>query len=116
MSCASVSLCNEREGVERAGGCAEMPLGEMKIDRRFLKVAMSEQHLDGAQVGAGFEQVCGEAMSKRMRMDMLVRKAGAFSGLLTGGPENLGGDRITCRMPSVAGEQPSVGLRLSPRQ
>ena len=49
------SFCSEREGIERAGGCAEMPLGEMQIDRRFLKVAMPEQHLDSAQVGAGFE-------------------------------------------------------------
>src|SRR5450759_3308983 len=47
-----------------------------------------------------------------MRMDMLVRKAGAFGGLLTGSPEDLGGDRITCGMPSVAGNQP-VG-RLAP--
>ena len=55
-------------------------------------------------------------MTQGVGMDVPVLKTGAFSGLLTGGPENLGGDRITCRMPSVAGEQPSVGLRLSPRQ
>lgn len=38
-----------------AGGCAEMPLREMQIGGRFLQVAMPEQHLDGPQVGAGFE-------------------------------------------------------------
>ncbi len=48
-------LDRQRECIERAGGGAEMPLGEIQVDRRFFKVAMSEQHLDGAPVGAGFE-------------------------------------------------------------
>jgi len=49
-----------------------------------------------------------------MGMDVLVFKAGALRGLLTGVPENLGGDRITCCMPSVAGKQPVGGLALQP--
>src|ERR1700693_4697676 len=49
-----------------------------------------------------------------MGMDVLVFKAGAFGGLLTGDPENLGGDRMTRRMPSVAGKQPVGGLALQP--
>jgi hypothetical protein len=35
----------------------------MQVDGGDLEVSMSEQDLDGAQVGAGFEKVCGEAMS-----------------------------------------------------
>jgi hypothetical protein len=92
-----------------------MPLRQMQIDRRLLKVAVSEQHLDGAQVGAGFKKVGGKAVPQRMRMDVLVGEAGALGGRLTGNPEDLGGDGITCRMPSVAGKKP-VGLRRSPRQ
>ncbi len=38
----------EREGIERAGGCAEMPLREMQIDGRDLEVTMAEQYLNGA--------------------------------------------------------------------
>src|SRR3989454_2226543 len=87
-----------------------MPPGEMQIDRRFLKVAMPQQHLDGAQIGPSFEQMSGKAVTQRMGMDVLVFKAGALRGLLTGTPENLGGDRMTCRMPSVAGKQPVGGL------
>ena len=79
-----------------------MPLGEMQIDRRLFKVSMSEQHLDGAQVGAGLQQVCGKAVAQSVRVDMLVRKAGSFGGVLTGRPEYLGCDRMTPRMPSVA--------------
>ena len=86
----------------------------MQIDRRFLQVAMPQQHLDGAQVGAGFEQMRGKAVAQSVGMDVLVFKAGAFGGLLTGVPENLGGDRMTRRMPSVAGKQPVGGLALQP--
>ncbi len=63
-----------------------MPPGEMQIDRRFLQVAMAQQHLNGAQVGTGFEQMSGKAVAQGMGMDVLVLKAGAFGGLLTGGP------------------------------
>ena len=61
----------------------------MQIDRRFFQVAMTEQHLDGAQVGAGFQQMSREAVSKRMGMDMLVRPGrhvGRRYGRLSRGP------------------------------
>ena len=51
------SLCGEGECIERTGGGAKMAAGEMQIDRRFLKVAMTEQHLDGAQVGAALSRL-----------------------------------------------------------
>jgi hypothetical protein len=63
-----------------------MPLGQMQIDGRYFEVAMTEQDLDGAQVGAGFEKVCGKAMSQGVRMNMPVLKAGAFGGDLAGSP------------------------------
>src|SRR5271166_1897954 len=47
-------------------------------------------------------------------MDVLVRQAGALSGVLTGSPEDLGGDGITCGMPSVAGKQPVDRLASQP--
>ena len=83
MSCACCSpWWRQRECIERAGGCVEMPLGEMQVDRGFFKVAMSEQHLDGAQVGAGFKQMRGEAMAQSVGMDMPVLKASPFCGIL----------------------------------
>jgi hypothetical protein len=39
-----------------------MPLGQMQIDRSDFEVAVAKQDLDGAQVGAGFEKMCGETM------------------------------------------------------
>ena len=80
------SLRRERERIERAGGGAEMSLGQMQINRSYFEVAMTEQYLDGAQVRAGFEKVCGEAMSQSVRMDVPVIEAGAFGGDLAGTP------------------------------
>jgi hypothetical protein len=80
------SLESERERIERAGGCAQVPLRQMQIDGRYFEVAMPEQDLDGAQVGAGFKKMCGEAVSKRVRVDMSMLKAGALGGDLAGRP------------------------------
>jgi len=82
-----------------------MAPGKMQIDRRLLEVTMTQQYLDGAQVGAGFEKMGGKAVAQRMGMDMLVCEAGAFGCILTGSPKDLGGDRITCGM-AVARKQP----------
>ena len=80
---------------------------EVQVDRRLFQIAMAQQHLDGAQVGTGFEQMRGKAVAQSVGMDVLMFKAGAFGGLLTGTPQDLGGDRITCGMPSVARETAS---------
>src|SRR5258708_35047733 len=52
----------------------------------------------------------GKAMTQGVRMDALSLKTPAFGCLLTGSPEHFGGDRMTRRMPSVAGKQPVRGL------
>src|SRR5271168_2919853 len=84
----------------------------MQVDRSYFEVSMAEQDLNGAQVGAGFKKMCGEAMTQSVRMDAPMLKAGTFSSDLAGSPEDLGGDGITCRVPAVAGKQPL--LRLAP--
>src|SRR5271169_4995803 len=84
----------------------------MQVDRCHFEVPMAEQDLNGAQVGAGFKKMCGEAMTQCVRMDAPLLKARTFSSDLAGGPEDLGGDGITCRVPAVAGKQPL--LRLAP--
>ena len=56
----------------------------MQVDGSDLEVAMAEQDLNGAQVGAGFEKVCGETMAQGVRMNVPVVEAGAFSSNLAG--------------------------------
>ena len=80
---------------------------EVQVDRGLFKIAMPEQHLDRAQVGAGFEQMRREAVPQGMGMDVLVLEAGAESGLLTRCPEHLGGDRAARRYASCCRETAS---------
>src|ERR1700722_9615874 len=51
-------------------------------------------------------------MSLSVWVNVPVLKPGALGGDLTVAPENLGGDRVTCRVPAVAWKQPL--LRLAP--
>lgn len=49
-------------------------------------------------------------MSKRVRVDVTMGEAGAFSGVVTGIPNHLAGDGTAACVPTVAGEQPLVWL------
>ena len=77
------SVGRESERIERAGGRAEMPLGQMQVDCGDLEIAMTEQNLNSAQVGTGFKKVCGEAVAQRVGMDAPVVEASAFGCDLT---------------------------------
>ena len=61
-----------------------MLLRKVQIDRGLFKITVPEQDLDGAQIGAGFEQVRREAVAQGVRMDVLVLEACAERGLLAG--------------------------------
>ena len=63
-----------------------MPLGQMQVDCGDLEIAMTEQDLNRAQVGAGFKKMRGETVSKSVRMNVPMHKASAFSGVLAGSP------------------------------
>src|SRR4051794_17460167 len=38
-----------RQGIQRAGGSADMPLGHMKVDGGLLQIAVAEENLDSPQ-------------------------------------------------------------------
>jgi hypothetical protein len=40
-----------------------MALGEMEVDHRLPQVGVAEEQLNGAQIGAAFEQMGGEAVA-----------------------------------------------------
>ena len=79
------SLC-ERECIERAGRRAEMPLGQMKVDCGDLEITMTEQDLNRAQVGAGFEKVGRKTVAQSVRMNAPVVETSAFSSDLARRP------------------------------
>jgi hypothetical protein len=45
-----------RQGIQGAGGSAQMPLRHMDINGGLLQIAVAEENLDGAQVGAGLHR------------------------------------------------------------
>ena len=63
---------------------------------------MAEQQLDGAQIGAGFQQVNGEGVAQRMRRDRLA-DAGPLTGLPAGAFDGERRDRLA---GPVARKQP----------
>ena len=58
--------------LERVGNRLQMPSRQMQVDGRVIELSMAEQHLNGPQVGAGFQQVGGEAVPQRVRRDALL--------------------------------------------
>ena len=59
----------DRDFVQWIGDGFEMLPREMQIDGRIADVGMAEQFLNAGEVGAGFQQMCREAMSKGVRMN-----------------------------------------------
>ena len=80
-----------------------MLLREMKINSGFFQIAMSKQNLDGPQIRSGFQQVSGETMPQRVRMNLLA-DAGTLRGFPAGLPDDLGGNGMIGRVPAVAGK------------
>jgi hypothetical protein len=46
-----------------------MTPGQMQVHRRVGELGMSEQELDGTEIGAGFEHMRREAVTERVRRD-----------------------------------------------
>ena len=49
-----------------------MALRKMDVNHGFAQVGVAEQQLDGAQVGSGFEQMCGEAVSQGLLILLMI--------------------------------------------
>jgi hypothetical protein len=85
---------------------------KVQIDHRMFELDVAEQELNGAQVGAGFQQMSGVGMSKQVGVYALV-DAGPLGGELAGVPDHLWGDRLI-RAPVVNGAWKQPGFRLHP--
>ena len=72
----------------------------MEIDGGLFQVAMAEQKLNGAQIGAGLEQMRGKAVPQRVRVDVFA-DAGAFGGFAAGMPHDLGRDGLVGGVPAL---------------
>ena len=81
-----------------------MTLREMQIDGGFFEIAMPQQHLNGTQICARFQQMRGKAVAQRVRMHA-VREAGPSCRSFTGMVDHLGSDGViagvTTRIPRL---------------
>ena len=70
--------CGWHDGMQRlqrTGGGADLAGGDPQILRRGAQAAMTQQQLDGAQIGASLQQVNREGVAQRMRRDRLADPA-----------------------------------------
>ena len=93
-----------------------MTPGQMQVDRGLLQVTMTQQQLDGSQVGTSFQQMGREAVPQSVRMNVLVCQTSAFGSLLQASQSTL---VVMGRLPvchRFPGNSQFVGLRRKPRQ
>ena len=71
---------HELQFFDGVGDLVQVLLGKMQIPGRGLQILMAEQKLDGAQVGAGLQQVRGPAVAHQVRAGGLTNTS-FFPGL-----------------------------------
>ena len=98
--------------VQRVGNGLQVSAGKVQVDHRVFQLYVAEQQLNGAQVGACFQQVSCIGVSKQVGVNAFF-DAGPLGRGLTGVPDHLGGKRLI-RTPVVDGARKQPGLRLHP--
>ncbi len=78
----------------------------MRVPGRRLELLVAQKNLDHAHVGLLFQQVSGEAVTKRMQASPRLVDVGGFSGLMEQPVELTTGQVIQ----AVASEEPATGL------
>src|SRR5271165_1632562 len=106
-------LSGQDQGVQRAGGGAEMAFGQMQVDGGFFQIVMPWQQLNGSQISAILKQVRRETVAQGVGMDSILQ-ASASGGLAAGVIDGLGGDRMIRPMVTAPGEQPLRRFALQP--
>ena len=81
----------------------------MHVNQGVFQIFMPEQDLNGAEIRAGFIEMCRKTVAKSMGMNAFL-EAGALGGFLTCVPNGFRIDGPILAI--VAGEQPGAGLAM----
>jgi hypothetical protein len=100
------------ESIERIGDGLQMLVRKMQVDEGVLQSGMSEQKLNGTEIGTGFQQVSCATMPQRMRRKVFG-DAGGSGGVLTGQPNHIGGDGYV-GAPALYRTREQISLRFHP--
>ena len=92
--------------VERTRRGMQPGFGDMQVAGRGLQIAMAEQQLNAAQIGACIEQMCREGMSQHMRAEWLG-DAQLLAQLLAGDTHRV---RQQGLVRPFSGKEPVLGL------
>jgi hypothetical protein len=95
---------------QRADGGAYGGIGDMQIAGGGFQMRMAEENLNGAEIHSGFQQVSGEGVPQRVRMNRFG-DAGALPGFLAGAEDGLARDMRAGFFP---GEEPVLRLLPAP--
>lgn len=85
---AQATVGQQASAVEGTHDAQRTSVDDVRVDHRGADVLVAEQGLNGAEVGAGFEQVRREAVAERVTGGALVDRGGrggVANGLLQGG-------------------------------
>jgi len=95
--------------VQRTGGGVEALYSQVHVNQGVFEIFMPEQDLNGAEIRAGFLEMCRKTMAKSVGMNAFL-EAGALGGFLTCVPNGfrIDGPILTI----VAGEQPGAGFAM----
>ena len=90
---ADVLGAGECKTIQRIGHGLQVPLRQMQVLGGGLQIAVPEQNLDGAQVGARLQQVGRPTVAQRVRGDAFA-DAGSTCGLAACDPDGLVRNRL----------------------
>src|SRR5258708_19406796 len=86
---------------------------EMQIDGGFFEITMPQQHLDGTQIRARFEQMRGKAVAQRVRMHT-IRKASPPRSSFASMVDHLGSDGLITRVITITRKHPYARFSSQP--
>src|ERR1700674_1060099 len=90
-----------------------MTLREMQIEGGLFEITMPQQHLDGTQIRARFQQMRGEAVAQRVRMHT-IRKASPPRSSSASLVDHLGSDGLIAGMTTLARKHPYARFSSQP--
>src|SRR5208282_4107845 len=100
-------LVFELQRIQRTRGSVQVALRKMQVDGGLFQIAMAQQDLNGAEIGTRFEQMSGEAVAQRVRMNSFL-EVRALGGFMTRMPNGFRIDGLATVMVAVAWKQPDA--------